>query len=280
MQINIDWLSFTVKRPVGEGDTENKALTDVITALEELSPSILDVMEVENGWKWGSGRKPYKTSFHRADFGMSIYLHPRLPHALIEITGKGCATLGEHAAALTFLEAVSPRLTRLDLACDMLTETRPKTFAGQRLPGRFKSHSEAFSESGETVYIGSKHSNRYARCYRYNPPHERSHLLRVEYVIKAEDAKLTAAAIIRDGHYAVATALGEQYGWLSPEWHVLPPTDIELKAYRPERREGKTLFWLNDTIAPLLVRLQREGIIDVEAWFHENVIEILSPSDV
>lgn len=277
MQIAIDWLSFTIKRTVSEdeGDNERKTLKDVITALDELSPVILEVMDIGNGWGWGSGRKPYRASWQRNDFGMSIYIHPNLPHALIEITGKGCATLAENPLAVDFLRAVAPRLTRLDLACDMMTDVRPLDFVKLRDAGRFKSHSEVVSESGETCYIGSKQSNRYARVYRYNPPHERAHLLRCEYVVKAEDAKATAEAILRDGHYEVAAALGAQYGWRHEEWSVLPPTEIELKAYRPDRKEGKTLYWLSDTVAPLLVRLEREGVIDVERWFQENVLSEL-----
>lgn len=277
MQIAIDWLSFTIKRRVSEdeGDNERKTLNDVITALDELSPVILEVMDIGNGWQWGSGRKPYRASWQRTDFGMSIYIHPNLPHALIEITGKGCASLSENPLAVDFLRAVAPRLTRLDLACDMLTDVRPLDFVKMREAGRFKSHSEVVSESGETCYIGSKQSNRYARVYRYNEPHERSHLLRCEYVVKAEDAKATAEAILKEGHYAVASALGDQYGWQHPQWRVLPPSEIELKAYRPDRKEGKTLYWLSDTVAPLLVRLEREGVIDVERWFQENVLSEL-----
>lgn len=279
MQINIDWLSFTGKRTVGDGDTEQKALADVFTYLDEIDPVILDVMNVTDDWKWDNGRKPYRASFRRPDFGMSIYVHPNLPHFLIEITGKGCASLGEDYRAPRFLEKISERLTRLDLACDMLTDTRPLDFVAQRVEGRFKAHSEVVSETGETCYIGSRSSNRYARVYRYNEPHERAHLLRVEYVVKAEDAKLTAQAIIKHDPYIIAKSLGEQYGWKHPVWSVDAPTEDELRAYRPERRQGKTLFWLNDTVAKLIVKLHREGTIDASEWFATNVLHNLEGND-
>jgi Uri superfamily endonuclease len=178
------------------------------------------------------------------------------------------------------LEAVAPHLTRLDIACDILTETRPLDFVTKRNPGRFKSHSEVFSESGETCYVGSKQSNRYARVYRYNAPHERAHLLRVEYVIRAEDAVLTANALLQSGQDAVAKSLGRQYGWYHEDWNVEDTSDARLVAYRPDRREGKTLYWLNDTIAPLLVRLAREGIIDPDLWFYENVTQVIRKGDI
>lgn len=279
MQITIDWLSFTVKFPVLEEDTEKIAFQNILVSLDEISPVILDVMDIENGWKFGSGRKPYKVSWQRNDFGMSIYLHPRLGHALIEISGKGCRSIEQHAKAADFLAAVAPRLTRLDLACDMLTETRPVDFVAARDMKRFKSHSEVVSESGETCYVGSKQSNRYARCYRYNEGHERSHLLRVEYVVKAEDARMTATAILSEGLNAVASALGAQYGWRHEDWNVADPTEFELRAHREERRDGKTLFWLGGTVAPLLIRLHREETFDVLAWFRENVMSKLTETD-
>lgn len=45
----------------------------------------------------------------------------------------------------------------------------------------------------------------------------------------------------------------------------------EIKAWRPDRAEGKTLFWLADTVAPLLARLQKEGVLDVQTWIDETV---------
>lgn len=278
MHIKIDWLSLTGKRSVGEGDTERHALGQALEYLQELSPVVNETLSGEGGWQWDKGRTPYSASYRRGDNGVSIFVHPRLDHFLVEITGKGCETLASSSSAYEFLKAVQPRLTRLDLACDMLTDTDPLIFTQQRDATRFRSHSEFVSESGTTAYIGSRTSNRYCRVYRYNSPHERAHLLRCEYVVKAEDAKLTALAILDTDHYSVANTLGEQYGWRHPDWKVDEPGVVELKSYRPERREGKTLFWLADTVAPLLVRLAKEGTLDANLWFQENVLKYL-PSD-
>ena len=272
MHIKIDWLSFSLPLVLLEDETEQTTLAGVLAACDRINPLILDVVNVMPTWKWGSGRAPYRASFNRPDNGISIFLHPALPHALIEISGKGCETLADHPRAADFLEAITPRLTRLDLAADMLTDLDPLDFVAEREQGHFKSHSEHVSESGTTCYIGSRTSNRYARVYRYNPPHERAHLLRCEFVVKAQDAKLTAQAILADGHYAVAKALGSAFGWLHPVWRVDAPTEAELRAFRPERREGKTLFWLADTVAPLLVKLHQEGTIDIHEWFAQHIL--------
>lgn len=279
MQSRIDWLSLTGKRTVGEGDNELIALKGAVSYLDDLDPVILDALEFGTDWKWEKGRTPYKAAYRRPDNGCTIYVHPRLDHFLVEVSGRGCEALSDSPHAYNFLKAVTPRLTRLDLACDMLTDTDPLTFTSMRDEGRFKSHSEFVSDSGVTSYIGSRTSQRYARVYRYNPPHERAHLLRVEFVVKGEDAKLTSQAILETDHYSVAAKLGEQYGWKHPDWKPVEPSLVELKAYRPERREGKTLFWLNDTVATLLVKLAREGTLDVEQWFATNVLRKLKDDD-
>lgn len=267
MLVKVDWLSFSVL--LSEVDTPRTVIDHAnhcLEVLQKLHPDILAWLgygDVE----WGSGRKPYSHSVTWADHGITLFFNPRLPHALVEISGKGCDYVDQIGHGVELLEAVKHRATRIDIAADMLTDVDPLTFTAKREEGRFKSHSEATSESGTTAYIGSRTSNRYARVYRYNDPHPRAHLLRSEFVLKAQDAKLTIAAILNDGLLAVAKKLGEQFGWLHDAWNVDEANETELKAYRPERREGKTLFWLHDTIAPLLARLHLEGQLDMSEFF-------------
>jgi len=279
MITKVDWLSFSVLLPAREERTERETEGQLITALDELSPHLVDLLEVDDTWVRSNGRAPYNVHWQRPDHGVSIFYHPRLPHALIEVTGRGCERLIAFEYMGAMVEATQTRVTRIDIACDMLTETRPTAFCEQRDTGRFKSHGIQVSESGETIYIGSRTSNRYARVYRYNPPHERAHLLRVEYVIKAEDAKLMATALLTENLASISAALGVRFGWQHPDWQPDAQDEIELKAWRPERREGKTLFWLSDTIAPLLVRLHQQGITDVRAWFEREVLTRLDPDD-
>lgn len=272
MQINIDWFSFTLKRAVDADDTEPRVLSQAYDLLTERYPDWFDAFGTLTGWTWQAGRKPYRASYRSPDGGISIWVHPALDHLMVELTGKGCARLGEWHDASGFIAAFSDRLVRLDVACDMLTETTPSDFVKDRIAGRFKSDGHIREESGMTEYIGSRQSNRYACVYRYNPPHERAHLLRCEYRLRAEDAKATARIILTDGLASVAKALGSKFGWVHPDWNVEAPTEAELRAYRPDRKVGSTLYWLNDTVAPLLRRLAAAGDLDVEQWFEENVL--------
>ncbi len=77
------------------------------------------------------------------------------------------------------------------------------------------------------------------------------------------------------GSQAVSEALGQTYGWKHKSYQTSVSPRVELAVYRPDRPTGKTLFWLNDTVAPLLVRLHQESQLDVREWFANYVENVL-----
>lgn len=269
MIVKIDWISFSIPMP-GELDNDQQTAKHIVSAVDDLHPKLSEWLALETEFTARNGRAPYSIAWQRADSGLTVFAHPSLSHALIEISGRGCETLSQSGNMDAALQAVANRVTRLDIACDVVTDARPSEFTEKRHVGRFKAHSTVVSESGETVYIGARSSDRYARVYRYNEPHERAHLLRCEFVIKADNAKLIIPTLLEEGLLPVAAALGETFGWQHETWRV-ESDPAELTTFRPERREGKTLFWLADTIAPLLVRLHREGVLDIDAWLADHV---------
>jgi len=276
MLVAIDWLSLSAKFELNpEGESEATILDKAVTALQELTGEHYDLIDRGMKWDWSTGRTPYRVSRAREDFGAMLFLHPSLPHSLLEITGRGCEVLGEDPRSGAFLSAISDRLTRIDIACDMLTDTRPSAFVARRDLKRFKAHSSFTSESGETEYIGSRTSARYCRVYRYNPPHERAHLLRCEFVLKGEDAKATARAIMEQGLNSVVVALGQSFGWKHKDWQPNKVDAAIIPVWRPERKEGKTLYWLADTVAPLIRRLHAEGVLEADDWTQIHIFSQL-----
>ena len=69
----------------------------------------------------------------------------------------------------------------------------------------------------------------------------------------------------------IAVTCGVDFGWKHKDWKPSAPA-IALERDYPDREKGKTIFWLCDTIAPLLRRLSAEGELDVECWFAEYVL--------
>jgi hypothetical protein len=151
----------------------------------------------------------------------------------------------------------------VDIAVDIDTQIAPDVFCAHREKGHFKAWSEALSASGHTVYVGSKKSDRYARVYRYFPPHPRSRFLRVEHVLKGEQAKLAASQIDTFGIDAFVTMIGNTFGWKHEIWSPIIDTDESVMAWRPERRQGKTVAWIFKTVIPCMAKLIHDNALDV-----------------
>lgn len=279
MITKIDWLSFTLSIGQGEPIAAHRMVENIATTVYDFSPVVFAGIFGDYKYEQRKGRAPYSIGYSRSDAGCYIFCHPVLPHFLIELTGQGCSSLARNCDPLEFLGAVQSRLTRIDIASDMLCDTNPIVFAEARNLGRFKSHSEFVSETGTTAYVGSRTSNRYARVYRYNLPHERAHLLRAEHVLKAEDAKATALSILADGLPAVTVALGQAFGWSHVDWTPNNVEAAEIAVWRPERHSGKTMFWLNSAVAPALIRLAKDTGFDVQAWLEQEVLTKLKSDD-
>lgn len=271
MLIKLDWISFSVPIDL-DGVHDDRWIPHAVSnACLNLHEDLGQWLKFDGEWIAGKGRAPYSVSFRNEASGFTIFGNPSVPHALIEISGQGCDTLEDDKTIERVLDAVKDRVTRIDIACDIATDTLPIHFAESRDIGRFKAHSYINSESGSTYYVGARTSDRYCRVYRYNTPHPRHALLRIEYIIKAENAKITARTILEATLESVATSLGESFGWKHPDWRI-DSDAVELAVYRPERKSGKTVFWLSDTIAPLLIRLHKEGELDVYSWLHDAVL--------
>lgn len=269
MFTSIDWLSFTCAMEVSQYQMSFSIWERVGQALHEQFP--LAKRAFVDGYDWTPrvGRAPYNSASQRADNGVMAFAHQRISNALFEVGGIGMDALGSFDAELAVAQEVQPRLTRIDIACDIFCETRPDEFAKQRSNDKFRAWSEAVSDSGHTVYIGSKSSDRYARVYRYNPPHPRSQFLRVEHVLKAEQARLAVEDIRQGGMDEFVAKLGNTFGWSHADWNPVVNSDEALAAWRPERRQGKTVSWMYGTVIPSLKKLIREGVMSEKDFLAE-----------
>lgn len=262
----IDWISFTFNMPEQKLGLFFDLWARVETELRGQFPLTAQLLFQQSEWHNMTGRAPYQGAAQRADNGVTIFASNGLPHALVEITGRGCDALGSEEAVLAVLEEVSERLTRVDVAVDIHCQVLPDEFAAHRTVKRFKAWSEAVSSSGHTVYIGGRKSDRYARVYRYYDPHPRAAFLRVEHVVKSENARLLAEHLRTRSLDEIVDMLGNTFGWEHPVWERAENSAESLAAWRPERRESKTVFWLHSQVVPAIVKLAKGGVIDLDEF--------------
>lgn len=252
--IAADWLSFSLPHPFGGGDPGDKA-NDVHGGISARWPELQITDQLSE-----VSRPPYKAVFKLA-IGGQVLFSELVPHILVEIQGKGCRALedsGDFYAVATRAVAAAMNITRFDIAVDFESDMDPEVFAKSR-GTRWKAFGIMESETGKTAYVGAPKSARRARVYRYAPPHERSHLLRVEMVMKKPRASGAVVAYLDNGPMAYAAMAGNVFGWQHPLWNFR--SDKKIEAWTPERGRASTLRWLHKAVIPSLARLHETGVL-------------------
>lgn len=266
MDKHIDWVSFTLDRKenissVAELDYEAKEL------LRRVSYEHKSYIYNGQGFDRCTGRAPYTFALARDDQGVRVFGGGPQTGVLYELAGRACEGLRDHQSAVAFLSPILERITRLDYAIDVRTITRPALFSNARNHKGFRSLSYIQSDTGETAYVGSPKSDRFCRVYRYNPPHPRSDLLRIEFVFRRGLARDAAKSLcLAQSAESFTAALGNTYGWNHQDWQPGLTTDERLRVPVVTRGNEDTVAWLYKQVAPAMKRLIQEEAFDLSAF--------------
>lgn len=259
--VHVDWVSSSHILHYEPMDVETA--TNEFTKFVATMPPTIRAVFVEDGWQESHGRRPYSGGYHNEKMGFFVWMGGH-ENVLIEVTGKGIQNLRDADVLTDYMMFVKDRVSRLDIAVDAETDVRPRDFVADIEPGRFKSRSSMESQHGETEYIGSRKSDRYCRVYRYNEPHPRHKLLRVEFVIKKPHCEYAIESIFQMGRSYVAQQMLNTFG--IGEKMTVENHDETMPATRNDRQNSKTEAWLIRQAAPAFQRLVKEGTI--EDWRH------------
>jgi len=264
MDAKIDYVSFTVMvdvtHVVGEGNQQDA----VMSALWGKHPWFMNWASRQGDWEAGGARGHYGLSlFNRLTFS-AIRFGGSANHILVELPGTACQVLRDDDYLETVILEAAARLTRLDIAVDFPGGAHPLDFVGAGYNERFKSHAEIISESGVTAYVGSMKSERYARVYRYNEPHPRAGVTRVEHVLRSDYAKQAAHWLLDFTLTALVNVCGNSFGWQHPDWQPGSATDGKLRASRADRHEPGRVRWLHNVVIPALVKAHLDGLVEFE----------------
>jgi hypothetical protein len=261
MRTHIDWLTFTLPMwfSTRADDTYEGSVEFAF-----VSTFSADTLKTAFGGAWERqerSRAPYTNSWRMPSAGITLFASQSLNHACIEISGQGCERLIQIGEMENVMRATVARITRIDIATDIETSVTPEEFVEKKSHKRMRSDGFQRSETGETFYVGSQKSDRYARVYRYREPHPRAHLLRIEHVFRKEYAKATAKACLESGVNAVAVAAGEAFGWAHEAWNIDAIEHADISIISPNREAGSTINWLITACAPAFKRLVDNGDI-------------------
>jgi len=268
---HIDYCGFTLDVRNDHGETPDnltikEGLYEVMA--EHTDSTVARVLLAGTGWKPASTRRPYQSGY--ANQGNGIYVfYGGHPHALVELTGIGCQYARKEVVLTELMRYMHERLTRLDVAVDMMTDTRPRDFVAAGYSGRIKTRNDRVSDTGETVTLGSWHSDRFCNVYRYNEPHPRSDKLRVEFRLKREYARNAVPYIIQHGIKHLVGMLQSSYQFKHEDWRV--ESMQEKLPGRPDNKKSEsTLMWVIKQVSPAVRKLVHEGVIDDPYQFFEE----------
>jgi DNA relaxase NicK len=270
MRTHIDWITFTISMVYTDESAEAYANAIGNGIVQMFGVDLVARVFGGNWAKTERSRAPYTDTWADSERGFSLYASPNLTHACVEISGAGCERIIEMGCMADILRNCAERVTRLDIASDIETSTQPSEFVSIVSHERMRANGMQNSETGQTCYVGSKKSDRYARVYRYYAPHPRAHLLRIEHVFRRKYAKSVAQAILGTSLNATANAAGKAFGWAHRDWKPEEGEQADISIVAVERKGSNTISWLVRSVAPAVKRLIEDGTIrDPQAFFEQ-----------
>jgi len=221
-------------------------------------------------------QRPYTLAWQCPLVGWVINADPRRKEALIVFNGQACQQVRKMGADAMnqLMAAVSASGTRLDLATDIDTMIDIKLIQDAGWTKRITTTSYIQSGTGDTLYIGSRKSEAFARVYRYKSPHPRAGKLRVEHELKKGRAKAVAAIACRYGVDTAQRSVANSFDYQ----HVVITDAFSGATRRIQTEEhsktaAKTEMWLLTQCAPAFIRLVAEGVIsDPELWVKKYML--------
>ena len=241
MQYKIDWLSITVP--------------DVDINKQELEQLF------GQQFYSGGGRAPYSFSLRTKNNGITVFYGANV---LIELSGIGCSMVGIELLH----DLLQYNVTRIDLAIDLELPLSVLT-DDTTYSGHYK------SETGETFYYGSMKSDTFVRVYRYNEPHPRSNLTRIEQVFRRRNAKMIASAIIEQRNDEIAATIIKKLNRhkINHEFTSNAKALLVNNDAKDNKTLAGTIRWLSVQVKPALEKLQAVGITKQELMGYLGLTE-------
>lgn len=259
----IDWYAYTLTIPQRD---MNRPILYWLDDCRDTLPEYL------HGAVWGSAKRAGWTV--GANIGNHTFIWLRRDGlALIEHTGKGCEYLRKEKMLYDLLRDTCETCTRIDLAHDLHNpdmRVKPEGFAKARGLKRASASGLQESATGQTVYIGSRKSNRYCRVYQYTAPHPRSDFMRIEYVYKKEYAKTVALSLLENSVNDLLLGAASFYEWQHElfDWGLADSAiAVSVPSPHVDRDKEKTLRWLHGPVATSIASMTVSGNLDLEKYF-------------
>jgi DNA relaxase NicK len=275
VQYKIDWFAFTFPITL-LGDKDNEyTLSHILMAFHDHTKHGFLGIVTNSLWQWQQSAGFYTHRIQCPKTLITLSWSAGNPYAQFEAGGQAMDKLREKLSTFDVIRCAGTRTTRLDFAVDIETAISPKEFSVWRDSSRIVSEGLFTSVTGETVYVGSRKSDRMARVYRYAAPHPRSHLLRVEAEYKGDAAKQAADELCKFDLKTVCLSAHLPFGWHHPVWQPGNADFSKIPARAYDREGAGTLRWLRTAVVPAIRKAHHSGLIDFHEFIQENFGDLL-----
>lgn len=271
MDAKIDYLSYTLRIDLGEVGEGSAVIEYLTSAINTNTPTFTQSYAPSCAWLPGGKRGNYGASLQDTTYGARIWYGGVANHILIELPGMACQQLRDLGVFDALLLEVGSHVTRLDIAVDLAQTISPGDFIAAGHNQRFASGGFIWSPDGVTCYVGSQKSERFARVYRYDPPHPRAGITRVEHVLRSHYAKAALPVLLNQGVVVLAAQAGNSFAWKSDAWQPGTLTGDKLRSKKTDRDQPSKVRWLYQVVKPAIVKAAAAGLIDLDAWLSELV---------
>lgn len=176
----------------------------------------------------------------------------------LSITGTGCAL--DRDALHNFIYRHADAATRIDLALDLDTQLDPVQHA-DCIDARTKSIMQ--SDAGSTLYIGSRKSNSFIRIYRYNAPHARAGITRIEAEFKSDYAKSVSTALTQGRLDEIAAFIARKSKTEHlPDWKIDKDTKpVTMRKEKISAGQDGWQRWLKRAALPAVIQALHAGVL-------------------
>jgi len=238
----IDWINVTIP---GIPD-------DLAHAIRGLSEIGMPENMLE-GLTHGLVFKPFTDSYSNQN--LRLLWNKGQDWSSLQITGTGCKLL-----PVSFLHDWCDRVTRCDVAWDGLLH-HPSHYAELNADARTKSYYT--SDTGSTLYIGSRKSDSFVRIYQYNEPHERAGITRCEAEFKRKNASSVSRAVL-DGKAPQIAAFVARKARLPPgTLNELDAEPLKMAARGVAGQDGRQR-WILCVALPAVKDALKAGLITID----------------
>lgn len=262
----IDYYSFTILEETSFHSRGEPTIEYVISKFLSVTGTRPEWNMDRSTWTLESGGKNYSVRLRHNATDVTLSFGSKNSHIYAELAGRACDAYESVDALVPLVSVTAERASRIDVATDFETQISPEEFSDCRNKEKWKYAPHYPSESGETSYVGSRKSERMARVYRYNPPHPRSKLLRVETEYKGKASKSVARLVGETPILTLAKRTNAIFGWTHPLWLELgqPSAAIKYKHYRPEN--AATVRWLYGDVAKSIRKAIKLGYLEWDEY--------------